>query len=231
MPSSFTENNMDFQIEISFIDVIFKGLLIGILVSAPMGPVGVLCVQRTLNKGRWYGFVTGVGACLSDLIYAAITLAGVSFVVDFIEENHMRFWLQLAGSIILMLFGIHSYRSDPTKNMHVSGKQKGTLFHNGLTAFLITFCNPLIIFLFMASFAQLAFVPRTEYPLSFVVSFLSIALGALLWWWSLTWIIDKVRTNFNDGGILMINKIIGGVVIFISILVLFGTLFNIYSFG
>jgi len=219
------------QIEISFIDVIFKGLLIGILVSAPMGPVGVLCVQRTLNKGRWYGFVTGIGACISDLIYAAITLAGVSFVVDFIDENGLRFWLQLAGSIILMIFGIHSYRSDPTKNIHISGKKKGTLFQNGLTAFLITFANPLIIFLFMACFAQLAFVPSTKDSLSFSlslgVSFISIALGALLWWWSLTWIIDKIRTNFENGGIVMINKIIGGVVIFISILVLFGTLFNI----
>lgn len=221
-----------FQLEISFIDVIFKGLLIGILVSAPMGPVGVLCVQRTINKGRWFGFVTGIGACLSDLIYAAITLAGVSFVVDFIDEHGLRFWLQLAGSIILMLFGIHSYRSDPTKNMHVSAKKKkGTLFQNGLTAFLITFANPLIIFLFMASFAQLAFVPSTKYPLTFVVSFLSIALGALLWWWSLTWIIDKIRANFNNGGILMINKIIGGVVIFISLLVLFGTVFNIAILG
>ncbi|MCQ2243491.1 MAG: LysE family transporter [Bacteroidaceae bacterium] len=222
---------MNFPLDISYIDVIFKGVLIGILVSAPMGPVGVLCVQRTLNKGRWYGFVTGIGACISDLIYAVITGAGVSFVVDFIEENGMRFWLQLAGSIILMIFGIHAYKSDPTKNMHISGKQKGTLFHNGLTAFLITFCNPLIIFLFMACFAQLAFVPRMEYPLSIVVSFLSIALGALLWWWCLTWIIDKVRTNFNNNAIIMINKIIGGVVIFISILVLFGTIFNIYSFG
>lgn len=222
---------MEFHLEISFIDVIFKGVLIGILVSAPMGPVGVLCVQRTLNKGRWYGFVTGIGACISDLIYAVITGAGVSFVVDFIEENGMRFWLQLAGSIILMIFGIHAYRSDPTKNIHVSGKQKGTLLHNGFTAFLITFCNPLIIFLYMACFAQLAFVPRMEYPLSIVVSFLSIALGALLWWWCLTWIIDKVRTNFNNNAIIVINKIIGGIVIFISILVLFGTIFNIYSFG
>ena len=222
---------MDFTLQLSYIDIIFKGLLIGIIVSAPMGPVGVLCVQRTLNKGRWYGFVTGIGAAMSDLIYATITLAGVSFVVDFIEENQMRFWLQLGGSIILMIFGIHSYKSDPTKKIHISGKQKGTLFHNGLTSFLITFSNPLIMFLFTASFAQLAFVPSTTYPLSFIVSFLSIALGALLWWWSLTWIVDKVRTTFNDGGIIIINKVIGGIVIFISILVLFGTIFNIYSFG
>lgn len=215
-------------LEYSYLDIIFKGILIGIIVSAPMGPVGVLCVQRTLNKGRWYGFVTGVGACVSDLIYAVITAVGVAWVVKFIEGD-MKFWLQLAGSLVLLGFGIHSYRSDPTKNMHVSGKKKGTLLHNGVTAFLITFANPLIMFLLMACYAQLAFVVPQN-PLAIIVSFLSIALGALLWWWMLTWIIDKVRSNFNNNGIIIINRIIGGIVMFISILVLLGTVFNIFSF-
>ena len=167
---------------------------------------------------------------MSDLIYAIITGVGVAFVVEFIETGNTHFWLQLAGSVILLFFGIHAYRSDPTKKMHISGNQKGTLLHNAMTAFLITFCNPLIIFLFMACYAQMAFVIPTQ-PLAIVVAFLSIALGALLWWWGLTWLIDKVRTNFDKSAIAIISKSIGGVVIFISILVLFGTLFNIYSFG
>ena len=82
----------------------------------------------------------------------------------------------------------------------------------------------------MACYAQMAFVIPTQ-PLAIVVAFLSIALGALLWWWGLTWLIDKVRPNFDKSAIAIISKSIGGVVIFISILVLFGTLFNIYSFG
>ena len=69
---------------VSTLDLIIKGLLIGVVASAPMGPVGVLCIQRTLNKGRWYGFVTGIGAAFSDIIYALITGFGMSFVVDFI---------------------------------------------------------------------------------------------------------------------------------------------------
>lgn len=66
---------------------IIRGLAIGILVSAPMGPIGILCIQRTLNKGRWSGFVTGLGAALSDLIYALLTGLGMSIVIDFIEAN------------------------------------------------------------------------------------------------------------------------------------------------
>ena len=74
------------QIE-TILDIIFKGFIIGVVVSAPMGPVGVLCVQRTLNKGRWYGFVTGLGATLSDMCYALLTGYGMSFVTDYINKN------------------------------------------------------------------------------------------------------------------------------------------------
>ena len=71
---------MPFTFQIDILNTIFKGVIIGMLASAPMGPVGILCVQRTLNKGRWYGFVTGVGATASDLFYALITGLGMSFV-------------------------------------------------------------------------------------------------------------------------------------------------------
>ena len=81
---------------------IIRGLAIGILVSAPMGPIGILCIQRTLNKGRWSGFVTGLGAALSDLIYALLTGLGMSIVIDFIEANQNI--LQILGSLVFIVF-------------------------------------------------------------------------------------------------------------------------------
>ena len=150
---------MQFPIQLNILDFVFHGILIGIMASAPMGPVGVLCIQRTLNKGRWYGFVTGIGACVSDFIYALFTGVGMSFVMDFVSNERTRFLLQISGSIVLLFFGIYCYRSNPTKNIHKSAKpQKGTLMHNGITAFLVTLSNPLIIFLFIFLFAQFAFV-------------------------------------------------------------------------
>ena len=98
----------------NIVDLIFKGMLIGMIASAPMGPVGVLCVQRTLNKGRWYGFVTGIGAAVSDIIYAGITGFGMSFVMDFVNDAQNRFYLQIVGSVLLLAFGIYTWRSDPT---------------------------------------------------------------------------------------------------------------------
>ena len=125
-------------------DILWKGFIIGVVVSAPLGPVGVLCIQRTLNKGRWYGFITGLGASLSDIAYALLTGYGMS--------------LQLFGSIMLLAFGIYTFRSNPVSSIRPVSTNKGSYFHNFITAFAVTLSNPLIIFLFIGLFARFAFV-------------------------------------------------------------------------
>lgn len=220
---------MPFNLHIDILNFVFKGLLIGVIASAPMGPVGVLCVQRTLNKGRWYGLVTGAGAAVSDIIYAAITGFGMSFVMDFVNDGQNKFYLQIIGSVLLLIFGVYTYRSDPTRNIHRSSSQKGSLLHNGVTAFLVTFSNPLIVFLFMATFAQFAFV-LPNHPFEMAVGFLSIVGGAMLWWFGLTWLIDKVGSRFDNSELKIINQIIGSVVMIFSVIMLFGTVTNLYRF-
>lgn len=220
---------MPLVIHIDLLQLMLKGFLIGIMASAPMGPVGVLCIQRTLRKGRWYGFVTGIGACFSDMIYALVTGAGMSFALNLISNPTNKFWLQILGSIVLMLFGIYCWRSDPTKNIHKGGNGKGTLAHNFFTAFLLTFSNPLIIFLFMGAFAQLAFVIPNHH-VEMVLGYISIIIGALAWWYGLTWLINKVRAKFDNSIIKVINQAIGGAVVVVSLIILVGTVFNIYSF-
>ena len=221
---------MVFPIQIDILALIIKGIIIGVAASAPMGPVGILCVQRTQKKGRWYGFATGVGAAASDLIYALISGFGMSFVVDFISNPVYKFYLQLVGGVMLLVFGLISFFSNPLKNAHTSGqKEKGTLLHNGVTAFLITFSNPLIILLFIALVAQFNFIIPKE-PLLMAVGYTAMVGGALLWWYGLTWMIDKIRTKFDQTGVVIINRVIGSVVIFFSIVSLIGTLFNIYLF-
>ena len=218
---------MQFPIQIDILDFIFKGLLIGIISSAPMGPVGILCIQRTLNKGRWYGFVTGIGAAISDTIYALIVGLGMSFIIKPLQNPTYQLILQISGSVLLLLFGIYCFKSNPMKKMHQSSNTKGSIFHNGLTAFLVTISNPLIIFLFMATFAQFALV-QPDRPVEMIVGFACIPAGALLWWYGLTWLVDKIRGKFDVNGVLIINKVIGSVVILFSIIVLLGTIFNLY---
>ena len=194
-----------------------------------MGPVGVLCVQRTLNKGRWYGFVTGVGATASDIIYAGMSGFGMSWVMDFVNNQQNKFYLQIIGSMLLLVFGLYTYRSDPTRNMHRSGTNKGTFVHNGVTAFLVTASNPFIVFLFLACYAQFAFV-LPGHPFEMCVGFASIIAGALMWWFGLTWLVDKIRGKFDTNGIRLINQIIGAIVVICSVIMLFGTVTNLYRF-
>jgi threonine/homoserine/homoserine lactone efflux protein len=197
---------------VNTIELVIKGLIVGILASAPMGPVGVLTIQRTLNKGRWYGMVTGLGAAVSDIIYAAISLLGMSFVMDFIENPRNMFWFKVIGGILLMFFGIYTYLSNPTNNLRPANPNKGSLWHNGITGFLVTFSNPLIILLFIALMARFEFVVPEHYWEQ-GLGYVAIFAGALLWWFGLTYIIDKVRTKFQVSTICLINRIIGSIVI------------------
>ena len=87
--------------QIVVLEIIVKGVIIGIVASAPMGPVGVLCVQRTLNKGRAYGLVTGMGAALSDILYALLTGYGLSLLYDVISNRDTIYWMQLVGATIM----------------------------------------------------------------------------------------------------------------------------------
>ncbi len=215
--STFAHCIMPFPIQIDILELILKGMLIGIIASAPMGPVGILCVQRTLNKGRWYGFVTGIGAAISDIIYAMITGLGMRFIMDLVTNPTNKFWLQISGSIILLFFGIHCWRSNPTGNIRKTGKKgKGSLSHNLITAFLVTFSNPLIIFLFVALFARFTFVVP-DHVVQQSLGYLSILVGAMIWWFVLTYFIDKVRSRFDVKGIYLLNRLIGVVVIVASI--------------
>ena len=197
---------------VNTLELVIKGLIVGILDGAPMGPVGVLTIQRTLNKGRWYGMVTGLGAAVSDIIYAAISLLGMSFVMEIIENPRNMFWFKVIGGILLVFFGIYTYLSNPTNNLRPANPNKGSLWHNGITGFLVTFSNPLIILLFIALMARFEFVVPEHYWEQ-GLGYVAIFAGALLWWFGLTYIIDKVRTKFQVSTICLINRIIGSIVI------------------
>lgn len=205
------------------LDLAVKGLIIGVVVSAPMGPVGVLTVQRTINKGRWYGFVTGVGAACSDMIYALLTGLGMSFVMDFVEKPRTMFILQLVGAVMLFGFGLHTYKSNPLHDLRPVSKNRGTLVHNGLTGFFVTLSNPLITFLYVALYARFAFVVP-GHPVEQFSGFVAIFAGALFWWYGLTRFINKIRSRFEVKGILYLNRTIGVVVMVVSLLGFYFTL-------
>ena len=149
-------------------------------------------------------------------MYAAISLVGISLVMDFVEKPRNMFWLKLIGSVMLFVFGLYTFISHPGKVKHVQGK-RGSLMHNGFTGFLVTLSNPLIIFLFIALMARFDFVISKNY-FAQSIGYMAIFGGAMIWWFSLTAIIDKVRNRFQDDTVWKINRTIGVIVMIAALI-------------
>jgi threonine/homoserine/homoserine lactone efflux protein len=197
-------------------DIISSGFIIGVLVSAPMGPVGLLCIQRSLNKGQWHGFFSGVGATFSDLLYAGITCLGMGFVIDFITGHQGM--LQIVGSILLMGFGVYIFQSNPSKRLKKPKLTGNSFSQDAISAFFLTLANPFIIFLYIALFARFNFIVPEEKQFSILLGLSGIAAGALSWWFIITFITGKLRKVINVRGLWILNKIVGSVIIVLSIL-------------
>ena len=195
--------------------IIIRGLAIGILVSAPMGPIGVLCIQRTLNKGRRSGLATGLGASLSDLCYAILTGLGLSIVVDFIEAHQAP--LQIIGSLVLTGFGLYLFRQNPARNIRKKLNQKSSFTQDFASSFLLTLSNPLILLLLIGLFARLNFFLPEMKAGHYILGYVSIILGSFIWWFTITYIINKVRSHFNLRSLWLINRIISIVIIVMSL--------------
>jgi len=204
------------------VDIIYKGFLIGVLVSAPMGPIGLLCVQRTLNKGRWHGFFSGIGAAFSDILYAGITSLGMGIVIDFITSN--EYILHIIGSIVLLIFGIYVFRSNPFKRVHEPKEQSNSFSQDAVSAFFLTLSNPVIIFLYIALFARFNFIAPEEKLFSILVGLVSILVGALSWWFLITFLVGKLRKIMNLQSLLVMNRIVGVLIIIISVYLLYSLL-------
>ena len=207
-------------------ETIAKGFVIGLLVSAPMGPVNMLCVQRTLNKGRWPGFITGLGALFSDLIYALITLLGMSLVEDFLKKNEL--FIQLIGSLVLIFFGYVVFRTNPLKGWTPQAKiEVKHHFRDFISSFLITLSNVFIVFVFITLYARFTFTPVTEGKGYLALALLAISAGALAWWFFLSLFISRLRKHFNRRGLAILNKTIGMTLIIISVAGIFMSLFGV----
>lgn len=195
----------------SIIYMIWRGVAVGVLISAPMGPVGILCIQRTLDKGRHAGFYTGVGAAISDLFYCLLTGFGLSFIEDFIERNQNV--IQLVGSIVLIAFSVYLFRKDPSSPLRRPVPQNVSVRKNILGGFLFTFSNPLIIFLIIGLFARFNFTSPEIKGAYYAIGYIFIVAGALGWWYGITYAIEKVRSKFNMRAMKIMNIVIGVIIL------------------
>ena len=187
------------------ISLFFKGFLVGIVISAPIGPVGALCIQRTMSYGRLSGILSGIGAAVGDSIFAVIAVFGLTFISGFLDEKEA--WFRIAGGIILLYFGLRVYLS---KQQDCSN-QDNEVNHFGTfgSALLLTISNPLVILSILAVFAVLGIVnPTSSYP-STALLILGVFSGAVFLWIITCHILSNYRNRMGQKGILLVNRITG----------------------
>lgn len=198
------------------LETIAKGFIIGLLVSSPMGPMNMLTIQRTLNRGRWHGFVTGLGAMLSDIIYAFITLVGLSFVSDLLAAYESE--LQWLGSIILIFFGMGVFRTNPLKEWkpdRIAGETR--YVKDFVSAFLLTFSNAAIILVYVGLYARFSFNPASHGWGSLLAGMAAFVVAALTWWFLITLLVSRLRKHFNRRGLVLLNRTVGSVLMLVGV--------------
>jgi len=194
-----------------FLTFLLKGILIGILATMPMGPVGILIVQRTLNRDRLTGFYSGIGAAFSDTIYASLAGFGMVLITGFLNRN--EFWFHLGGAFVLLILGIFIMFSHPERLAPKKIKKRKSPLKYIVGTFMIAFANPYIVFWHLAvfsSFETVLSIDKLSETLAILVGFL---MGDILWWFSLTALINLTRRWFNMKILLWFNRVSGALII------------------
>jgi threonine/homoserine/homoserine lactone efflux protein len=210
--------------ELSHILLIGPGIVIGLIAAAPIGPVNLICIRRTLQYGMLNGFMSGMGAALGDGLFAIITGFGLTAAAQLIEGFSTA--LQLAGGTLLIFFGLYTYfaklpaRPDP----NVEAKEKGaaTLARTIASTFALTMSNPATLFGFTAMFTGLNGLAGNDasfFGAAFVV--IGVVLGSALWWLVLTTLVGLVHAKIDDRVIRIINHGSGLLVALFGVAVLY----------
>jgi len=205
------------------IEFLLKGIIVGFLASIPLGPVGVLCIQRTINKGRVSGLFSGMGAATVDSFFALVAALGLTFIINFIEEQ--QFYIQLFGGGVLIFLGTRIFNTNPIRQIRRHRKKKNKLVEDFFSVLFLTLSNPLAIFLFVAAFAGIGLVTSKDSSIKSSLIIAGVFLGAMLWWTSLTFFVDLFRKKFRLKQLWWINKIAGILIIVFGVAAMLSVFF------
>ena len=209
---------------------LLKGILIGFIVSAPTGPVGAICLKRTLNRGKFHGYAAGLGATAADGFYALLAAFGLSFVICFLEDYNN--WFRLLGGVFLILMGVYLLR-DKSKNQEVdlTKPESGHLGQSFSAAFLLNLSNFLMLLVYLAIFSGFGVDDPQVHLFSAISIVLGVMMGCALWWFLFVTVAALFRSRMTPHSLVTMNKITSWIVIGFGILVLLTIVLHIKIFG
>lgn len=190
--------------------LLLKGIVIGFAMAVPIGPIGIICIRKTLTEGRMRGLIIGLGAATADMLYGSIAAFGITIISDTLLSQ--RVWIRLAGGVLLLYLGVRTFRArpkDPKMEIQSSGRLRSYF-----TTIFLTLTNPLTVFAFLAVFAALGLGNGLSlFSSSVLVA--GVFAGSFLWFLSLSSGATFFRSKLDLVGMRWVNKI-AGVLIIIS---------------
>ncbi len=184
---------------------LLKGLIIGFVIAAPVGPIGVLCVRRTLVHGQSAGLLSGLGAATADALYGCVAAFGLTVVSDALIDHDA--WLRLIGGAVLCLLGLKTFLAPPARQAAPS--QVNTLLGAFGSTLLLTLTNPTTILSFAAVFTGLGLVGASAGYLTASALVLGIFLGSAMWWLGLSGGVGAFRNRIGLGTLRWVNRFSG----------------------
>lgn len=207
---------------------LLKGFAVGICASIPLGPIGVLCIQRTLSKGKNSGFITGLGAAVSDTLFAAIALLSLSFVQHILSDY--RDIVMIAGGLIVGIFGVKLFLTNPLKQIKRLKSGNNRYWQDFLSTVIMTISNPGAFFLMLGLFAFIGINRDGSESIDRITFILTgVFIGAGLWWYILSRSINMFRNKLRLRQLMMINRVAGIVIMALGLISVFEGLYRLIS--
>ncbi len=185
----------------------FKGLLIGFAIAAPVGPIGLLCVQRTLTRGRWSGVLSGLGAASADAVYGCIAGFGLASLAGWLLAWQTE--LRLVGGMFLLYLGWRTWRTPPAAERARVRPTRAGLLGDYLSTLGLTLTNPVTILAFLAIFAGLGLAGGSGDFAAAAALVSGVFAGSLLWWLLLAGGVGSLRGRLSPSVVVWINRASG----------------------
>ena len=186
-----------------------RGLVLGLSIAAPVGPIGILCIRRTLASGRLAGFASGLGAATADALYGCLTAFGLAFISSVLVSQQQ--WLRLGGGLFLCVLGVQTFLSRPAAQAAPAAGSR-SLLGMYLSTLVLTLTNPMTILSFAAVFAAIGVGAANGYRAAgFIVG--GVFCGSALWWLALSGIVSLLRRQIDPPKMMLINQI-SGIILF-----------------
>lgn len=205
-----------------------KGFAVGMCASAPIGPIAILVVQKSLSKGHKAGFVSGLGASVVDTMYAFIAIFALAFAQSFIEEH--KNLILLAGGAVLIAVGFSMAFSNPFRKLKADGESSVSPKDFG-QAVALGLSNPMAVFVMFTLFAFFGLANDAPHTWSVTPIILAVSAGSVTYWFLMSWLLSRFRGNFKMRTILWISRITGALIVIIGIALLGQGLFNVIFKG